>query len=101
MSWENNFKQYDTSTGYGNPKEWKQSFYQRMSQEEAFIIVEKSQETPYQILGITTKATQKEIKSAFRKKITEWHPDLNQHRIQEATIMSQKIIAAYTLLIKK
>lgn len=70
---------------------------ERMSKDEAQAILMQS-ETPYSILGISSQATQSEIKKAFRQLITEWHPDRNQHRVKEAEEQSKKIIAAYTLL---
>lgn len=94
------YKRYDTSKGFGNGREWREHFYSTISDKEALKILQEETETPCQILGITEDATQDEIKRAFRKKITEWHPDLNQHRIIEATEMSKKIIAAYSLLYK-
>lgn len=94
------YKKYDTSTGYGDPKQWKGSFSDRMGSVEAAEIIGKQKETVYTILGVTQSSTQAEIKKAFRAKIAEWHPDLNPHRLEEATAMAKKIIAAYTILKK-
>ena len=90
------YKTYDTSKGYGNSRKWKGAFHERMTLEEAVEILQE--DTPYGILGITEPATQAEIKTAFYKKIKEWHPDRNTHRYTEATEMSKIIIAAYTIL---
>lgn len=92
------YKTYDTSNGYGNAKKWRSSFNERFSEKEAENILKYEQQTPYQILGVLPSATAAEIKKAFRKLISEWHPDFNQHRIEEAEEMSKKIIAAYSLL---
>lgn len=92
------YKTYNTSDGFGNAKKWKETFYQRMRKEDAEIILTHQAETPYSILGLERGATMAEIKKAFRKLISEWHPDKNQHRLKEAEEMSKKIIAAYTLL---
>lgn len=101
MAWTDNFKRYDTSNGYGNSRKWKQTFYERISDTEAIkILADEQEETPYSLLGIAPGATQAEIKKAFRTKMKEWHPDYNPHRLHEATEMSKKINAAYSLLYK-
>ncbi|WP_276484770.1 J domain-containing protein [Paraflavitalea pollutisoli] len=92
------YKTYDTTGGHGHPGKWKSAFRQRMSTEDARQILNKEQDTPYSILGIAATATKTEIKKAFRELINQWHPDKNQHRIEEAEHMSKKIIAAYSLL---
>lgn len=92
------YKTYDTSQGFGNSKKWKGSFTQRMSKEEAKEILGKTSETPYSILDVTAHASSSEIKKAYRKKLMEWHPDVNQHRLSEAEEMTKKIIAAYVEL---
>lgn len=92
------YKTYDTSQGYGNPKEWREAFRERMSKEEATIILQKADESPYSVLQVSENATTEEIKKAYRKKLMEWHPDRNQHRISEAEEMTKKIIAAYVTL---
>jgi hypothetical protein len=38
------------------------------------------------------------LKAAYRSRLKEWHPDLNQHRPEKATVMAQKINAAYDAL---
>lgn len=92
------YNTYDPSNGYGNAGQWREAFRQRMSKDDATAILQQQQETPYQILGVSANATKAEIKKAFRTLIILWHPDKNQHRIQEAEAMSKKIIAAYTIL---
>src|SRR6218665_250643 len=95
------YKTYDTSKGYGNPKQWQKAFDERMNKEDAEAVLQGQQQSPHQILGLKADATATAIKKAFRKLITQWHPDLNQHRISEAEEMSKKIIAAYSLLTGK
>jgi DnaJ-class molecular chaperone len=92
------YNTYDTSKGYGNAKKWRTALKERMSREQAAAILQQEEETPYSLLGISPQATATEIKKAFRLRIVEWHPDKNQHRIQEVEAMSKKIIAAYTWL---
>lgn len=101
MSWEQNFKKYDPSkTGYGNPRKWRAAFNSRISPEEAREYIQAQAKTPYELLEVSRYATQAEIKEAFHKLIREWHPDRNQHRVEEATKMSQLIISAYTILMQ-
>ena len=92
------YKTYNTDSGFGSPGEWRETFKQRMSKEDATLIITEIAQSPHEILGIKPGASPNEIKTAFRQLIRQWHPDLNQHRITEAETMSKKIIAAYTLL---
>src|SRR5947209_16043675 len=50
----------------------------------------------YQILEINENATQEEIKNAYRKLATKWHPDRNKS--PEATKKMQEINKAYEIL---
>lgn len=102
MSWDNTkFKKYDTSEGYGNARQWKQAFRERiMSDAEAKGILNSQDQTPYEILGLKPTATQAEIKKAHNRLIRIWHTDINPHRYNEALEMSKNINAAYTKLYK-
>ena len=91
------YRTYDTSEGYGNAWEWRKNFNKRMSREEAEEAL--GSDDPYDVLGIKRTATMAEIKSAFKRLAKIWHPDLNPQRVAEATIMMQKINAAYSLLV--
>ncbi|WP_214226665.1 J domain-containing protein [Pedobacter sp. B4-66] len=95
------YKTYDTSKGYGSPKQWQEAFEERMNPEDAEMVLINQTQSPHEILGVKANATAGEIKKAFRKLIMEWHPDRNENRIDEAKEMSQKIIAAYSLLTDK
>ncbi|OJV50984.1 MAG: hypothetical protein BGO31_10985 [Bacteroidetes bacterium 43-16] len=92
------YETYDTSDGFGSAKKWQNSFKDRMTKEDATHILKDSKDTPHVILGIFPNATPELIKKAFRRKIREWHPDRNPHRLIEADEQSRKIIAAYTVL---
>lgn len=95
-----NYKQYDTSQGYGNAREWRKAFNAKMSGREAEEILLRSprKQKPETILDVMPGASLQEIKKAYHKKMMEWHPDRNPHRLEEATEMAKEITAAYTLL---
>lgn len=40
------------------------------------------------------------LKSAYKKVVREWHPDLNHHRIEEATEKFKEIVSSYEELIR-
>lgn len=52
----------------------------------------------YATLGVTPRADAEEIKRAYRRAALEWHPDKNQHRIEEATENFKLISAAHEIL---
>lgn len=92
------YETYDTTGGYGNAQSWRDAFKRRMSKDDAALLMNEAVQTPHEVLGISPGASAREIKTAMRKLIRQWHPDANQHRLTEAETMSKKIIAAYTLL---
>jgi DnaJ-class molecular chaperone len=92
------YKTYDTSNGYGDPGKWRNAFRTRMNTDEAKAILASTDESPHSILGVSTSASITEIKSAYRTKMKEWHPDKNQHRIAEALEMTKKLSASYAIL---
>lgn len=50
----------------------------------------------YSLLGVSKSATMDEIKSAYKRKVVEWHPDRN--KAKEAPEMIKKINKAYEVL---
>ena len=52
----------------------------------------------YQLLGVGVKATQDEIKKAYRKLALQWHPDRNTTDKERATEKFKKIGEAYSIL---
>jgi len=84
--------QYDPSVeGYGNPKQWKAAHEKRMGIDAAKEAVGSG--SPYDILGVSAKATWDEIKKAYRKLVMHHHPDKGG---QPATF--RKIQGAYEIL---
>lgn len=51
-------------------------------------------ESPYEILGVSSSATDEEINKAYRKLARKYHPDVNQNS-KEAEEMMKKINKAY------
>ena len=52
----------------------------------------------YDFLGVRRKADQDEIKSAYRNKLKEWHPDKNPHKKEAAEEMTKLLNQAYEIL---
>jgi len=52
----------------------------------------------YEILGLDKKATESEIKKAYRKLALKWHPDKNQDKKEEASAKFQEISEAFEVL---
>jgi curved DNA-binding protein CbpA len=52
----------------------------------------------YDLLGVSQSADAHEITIAFRRLAKEWHPDLNQHRLEQATERMKEISDAYRVL---
>ena len=95
--WRDNYKRYDPEVeGYGNPREWKRTFNQRLNPDEANLILQE--DDPYFILGIKNPSTKKEIKKAYYALAKKWHPDKNPENLDQATEMMKKINAAYSIL---
>lgn len=55
----------------------------------------------YEILGVTKSATDADIKSAYRKKALQWHPDKNPDNKAEAEKKFKEINEAYQVLSDK
>jgi len=52
----------------------------------------------YETLAVERTASDDELKKAYRKMALLWHPDKNQHRVDEATEMFKVIQHAYLVL---
>lgn len=63
-----------------------------------FIVGE---EDLYKLLGVSRTATVKEIKSAYRRKALDTHPDKNKGREEEAAKDFQKVVHAFEILSDK
>ncbi len=53
----------------------------------------------YSCLGLSSlRASQEEIRSAYRKKALRWHPDKNRHSVADAELRFKEIQRAYSVL---
>ena len=85
------YKIYDDSFGRGSIVEWRDSFNQRYSQEEANSIVKDN--NPYTIMELDYGCDLNTVKSKYRKLMMENHPDRGGDPIR-----CKMIIAAYSIL---
>jgi DnaJ-domain-containing protein 1 len=60
----------------------------------------EKEEDNYTLLGVSSNATERDIKSAYRKLALKYHPDKNQGD-EAATEMFKKITSAYSVLSDK
>jgi len=100
MAWTDNFKRYDTSTGYGNKNKWRKAFNQMLDPEAAAEILSHQEMTPYELLEIDKFASKADIKKAYFAQMKKWHPDLNPDKIAECTERCKSINAAYSILMQ-
>lgn len=56
-------------------------------------------DNPYEVLGVSKDATEKEIKKAFKQLTKKWHPDLNHEPGAEEHY--KKVVSAYEILSDK
>jgi DnaJ-class molecular chaperone len=104
------YKRYDTSRGFGGPRRWRQAFQGAMGFEEAEEVINEAKahgNTPLGILGLSGKPAWNEIKRAYRKMATTYHPDvyrgepdalMKQLKAADPTEMMKKINAAFVVL---
>jgi DnaJ-class molecular chaperone len=95
-------ERYDPEVeGYGDERQWRGTFYQRMGWEEAERVIREGGRTPRQILGLSLHCTWAEVKSAYRKLAMRCHPDRrmeNGMTEKQATVEFQNLQAAYVVL---
>jgi curved DNA-binding protein CbpA len=56
------------------------------------------QEDPYQVLGVSTRASLDDIKKAYRAKAKEYHPDKNPDDPEAAADKFRRVVEAFELL---
>ena len=79
-------------------KESKKGEYQEPKQEKPKTYSRWDSSNPYEVLGISNKASKQEIKKAYRHLCKIYHPDLTLTKEEEHTRILQKINWAYGVL---
>ena len=78
------------------------SFLEKKLQDAKFELKKRNRPDYYKLLGITSTATEKEIKTGYRKKAVYWHPDkwaaCDKEQQKEAEAMFKKINEANEFL---
>lgn len=85
------YKTYDDSLGRGSVDEWKDSFNQRYSAEEAKSIIKEND--PYLVMDLPRGCSLDQLKSKYRILVMQNHPDKGGDPIR-----CKQIIAAYSIL---
>lgn len=77
-SWKDYFREGYAEGSHGDDSEYKakQEEEEKRKREETESRVEKDDAYYASVLGVGSKATQEEVKKAYRKKSKEYHPDL-------------------------
>lgn len=57
-----------------------------------------AEEDHYQVLGLSSDASQEDVKKAYRKSALRWHPDKNPDDVEQAEAMFKKVAMAYEIL---
>lgn len=63
-----------------------------------FLFTSSNVKSPYDILGVSKSATEKEIKLAYYKLAKQFHPDINPDKKEEFKVKFQEITNAYEIL---
>ena len=53
-----------------------------------------------ELLNLPERVSMEEIKSNYRKLISRWHPDKCKENNEKCNEMTQKIVAAYNIIIR-
>jgi DnaJ-class molecular chaperone len=93
------YKTYDASRGHGTPREWRSAFNATMGLDEAKATVGTA--SPFELLGVPPSATWSQVRSAYRARALECHPDrcaVHGLAPDVATARFKRLTAAYTVI---
>lgn len=85
--------------GYGTPDQWRGAFAERMSLEDAEVIIGAG--SPWAVLGVRQGAPADEIRAAYKRMAIKYHPSSARNAGgDQATLEKQfkQVLAAYTIL---
>jgi hypothetical protein len=76
--WDSNYKPYGVPPAgvKGDPDSWAEAFRSRIGDNAAVIEEILGDDDPWAILGISKGASADEVKSAYRKRARQTHPDV-------------------------
>ena len=93
--------------GFGSrPRHEQPRYHQYQWHHEPYTPGETSLADAYATLGLTPSATESDVKKAYRRRISQHHPDklagkeVSAQRVQQATEQTQKIQKAYDAICK-
>jgi hypothetical protein len=87
------YKTYDTSSGFGNPSQWKGAFRERMGIDEAQEIVNDIKEETSPLLSLRACKTFADLKKTYYNLMQVHHPDHGGD-----LKLAKQIVALFTVL---
>jgi len=99
FGWQAHFEQGGQGARF--QEHFKQPFHEQYSQSVQRKRYSSSLKEAYEILGVNAKSSKQDVKRAYRKLMSQYHPDklmskgLSEEEMQKATEKAQKIKSAY------
>lgn len=87
------------AVGYGTPAQWRGAFAERMSLEEAEVVIGTG--SPWAVLGVRQGASAEEIRAAYKRMAIKYHPSSARNAGKDQVLLGKQfkqVLAAYTML---